>query len=417
MHIHLTGLNQKTAPVSIREMVSFSNAELPAALPVLTERVGEAVLLSTCNRTEVYTVGEDLERASVEIRAFLSDRRGVDAAELSPHLYDKTDGDAARHLFQVAAGLDSMIIGESEVLGQVRGALSTAAEHKTVGGPGSRLFHAAIRAGRKVREETDVGRNALSISYAAVRLAQQVLGSLDGRRVLLVGAGEAGRLVARALRTTGVAELAIANRTLERAQELAETLNGQAVPLDEIGSHLAVADIIIAATEAPEYVLTADAIASATQSGRRSIFLFDLSVPRNVDPTAGEIEGVSLYNIDDMSAIAEENLKGRERAAADAEQIVDAEVARFMSWWDSLEAEPVVKALRNRADRIRERELARALQRLNGLSPDDLEVVDAMTRSIVNRLLHEPTTALKRNTNETQLQAIRDLFNLHDDLS
>ena len=416
MHIHLTGLNQKTAPVSIRETVSFSHAELPKALPLLAERVGQGVLLSTCNRTEVYTVGDDLNGASDEIRAFLSDYRGVDVDELSPHLYDKVDAEAARHLFQVAAGLDSMIVGESEVLGQVRNALSTAAEHQSVGGPASRLFHAALRTGRKVREETDVGRNALSIGYAAVRLAQQVLGSLDGRRVLLIGAGEAGRLVARALQTTGVAGLAIANRTPERAEELADALNGRAVPLDEIDAELVEADIIIAATEAPEYVLMADAIASATRTCRRSVFLFDLSVPRNVDPAAGELNGVSLYNVDDLSAIAEENLKGRERAAADAQKIVEAEVTRFMAWWNALEAEPVVKALRNRADRIRERELARAVAKLNGLSSQDVEILDAMTRSIVNRLLHEPTTALKRNTSETRVRAIRDLFNLYDDL-
>ena len=400
----------------MRERVSFSKEQLSEALPELADHVSEGVILSTCNRTEVYSVSEDPQKTADDIRRFLADYGALDPEQLNTHLYDHTDAEAVRHLFRVAGGLDSMILGESQILGQVRDALTSAAESHSLSAPVSRLFHRAIRTGRKVREETDLGRNPLSVSYAAVQLAQRVLGNFNGRRVLLLGAGEAGQLVATALRTTGASDLMIANRTAERGVELARSLNGSVVPYEEVGPSLANADIVIAATEAPEYVLSRDAIASAAE-GRtgRAMFLFDLSVPRNIDPDAGLLDGVSLFNIDDLSSIAEENLQERKGAAAEAEAIVDLEVDRFMTWWGSLEAVPLIRALRERAERIRSGEMARALGKMPDLSPQDVELLEAMTSSIINRLLHDPTISLKQRASQAHLQAARDLFRLWDD--
>ena len=416
MHILLTGLNHKSAPLEMRERVSFSKEQLSEALPDLADHVSEGVILSTCNRTEVYSVSEEPQKTTDDIRRFLADYSALDPEQLNTHLYDHTDAEAVRHLFRVAGGLDSMILGESQILGQVRDALTSAAESHSLSAPVSRLFHRAIRTGRRVREETDLGRNPLSVSYAAVQLAQRVLGNLNGRRVLLLGAGDAGQLVATALRTTGASDLMIANRTAERGAELARSLNGSVVPYEEVGPSLANADIVIAATEAPDYVLSRDAIASAAE-GRagRAMFLFDLSVPRNIDPDAGLLDCVSLFNIDDLSSIAEENLQERKGAAAEAEAIVDLEVDRFMTWWGSLEAVPLIRALRERAERIRSGEMARALGKMPDLSPQDVELLEAMTSSIINRLLHDPTISLKQRASQAHLQTARDLFRLWDD--
>ena len=415
MHILLTGLNHETAPLEIREQVSFSKEQLSEALPLLADRVGEGVILSTCNRTEVYTVAEEPPEATGEVRRFLANYHGLDQRSVDPNLYDRIDADAVTHLFRVSCGLDSMIVGESQILGQVRAALTAAAESHTLSSPLSRLFHRAIRTGRKVREQTDVGKNPLSMSYAGVQLARRVMGNLAGLRVLLIGAGEAGQLVAQALRTTGASDLMIANRTHERSEELVRNLGGTTVRLSEVGASLSTADIVIAATEAPDYILTEDVIASA-DNGRqgRPLFLFDLSVPRNIEPRAGSINGVSLFNIDDLSSIAEENLEGRKEAAVEAERVVEGEVDRFISWWDSLEAVPLIKDLRQRAEQVRKRELDRALRMIPDLSPKDAERLDAMTRSIINRLLHDPTISLKQRTGMAHLQAARDLFRLWD---
>ena len=416
MHILLTGLNHKTAPLDLRERVSFTREQLPDALPALADRAGEGVIISTCNRTEVYTVNEEPIEGAAGIHDFIADYHGLDHKTLSPSLYDRTGAEAVAHLFRVASGLDSMVLGESEILGQVRGALTAASVSHSLSSPMSRLFHRAIRTGRRVREETALGRNSLSASYAAVHLAQRVLGDLDGRRVLLIGAGEAGQLVARALSTTGASELTVANRTFERSEALANSLGGKAITLEEAVPSLVNTDILIAATEAPGYVLTRDDIDRASDSRNgQPLFLFDLSVPRNIDPDVAAAGGVKLFNIDDLSSIAEENLHGREEAAADAEVIVEEETALFMELWDSLEAVPLIKELREQAERTRQRELARAVRKLPDLSSEDLETLDALTRSIINRLLHGPTVSLKQHSDEAHLRAARELFRLWEE--
>ena len=416
MHILLVGLNHKSAPLEVREKVSFPREQLPQALALLREQAGEGVILSTCNRTEVYLASKSPANTARKVGRFVAGFHGLAAGDVSPYLYEYTDTDAVRHLFSVAGGLNSMIIGESQILGQVRDALTTASELHSADVSLVGLFHAAVRAGRRVREETDVGRNALSISYAGVQLAQRVLGTLRGLRVLLIGAGEAGRLVASALRTVGVSDLIIANRTLERGEELARSLGGQVRPFSEIDAALRETDIAIVATDSPEFVVTQEMVASAVQGpGNRPLFLFDLAVPRDVDPQVASLDGVRLFNIDDLSSIAEENLQERKRAAIDAEAIVEDEVARFMRWWGSLDAVPIIKTLQHQAEEIRKREMDRALRDMPDMSPEHAQVVDALTRAIVKKILHDPTVFLKDRADKSQLQAARDLFRLWED--
>jgi glutamyl-tRNA reductase len=310
-----------------------------------------------------------------------------------------------------------MIIGESQILGQVRDALTAASEANSVDTPLVGLFHAAVRTGRRAREETEIGRNALSISYAGVNLASKVLGGLEGRKALLIGAGEAGKLVAQALRTSGVSDLMIANRTAARSSELASELDGSVVMFDSIQDALGKVDIAIVATDAPEYIISHDMVtkSQATTRPDRPLFIFDLAVPRDVEPSAGELPGVKLFNIDDLASIAAENQQSRQNAADDAEQIVQDELGRFMSWWESLDAEPMIRALRLQAEAVREQELDRAVKSMPGLSENDRRVLEALTRSIVNRLLHDPTVFLKKQATKSELDAARLLFGLWGD--
>jgi len=369
LQILLVGLSHKTAPLEVRESVSFLNDQLPSALGALKEKVGECVILSTCNRAEIYAITDNTIKTAPLIRDFVADFHGLNKEIVSPHFYEYDGADAVQHLFRVAGGLDSMIVGESQILGQVRDALSSASDGQTVQVSTLGLFHSAIQTGRRVREETAVGRNPLSISYAGVKLAQRTLGKLESSRVLLIGAGEAGRLVASALRTAGVADVMVANRTEERAQELAEFLGGRTVPFSEIENSLSQADIAISATDSPSFVITEDMVGRAFADGRESpMFLFDLAVPRDIDPDVATMRGVNLFNIDDLSAIAEENLEERKRAAVEAEKVVDDELAKFMKWWDTLDVMPTIRALRKQAEDIRQKEMTRATVKLEGLS-------------------------------------------------
>ena len=418
MQVLLTGLSHRSTPLEVRERVSFTGEQLPDALVHLRDEVGEGIILSTCNRTEIYSTPEDPAQARSSTEGYLASYHGLGASEITPHLYSYSGAEAAQHLFRVASGLDSMILGESQILGQVRSALVAASDTYQVQVPLSRLFHGAIRTGRRVREETDIGRNALSISYAGVQLAQRVLGGLTGVRVLLIGAGEAGELVAKALRTVGVSDLMIANRTWERGEEVARRLGGRTIPFSQVGQAVGDADIIVAATEAEKFVVTSQMVTEAVGDRRpRHLFFFDLSVPRNVDPEIASMENVSLFNIDDLSSIAEENLQERRGAVAEAEQIVDEELSRFMTWWDSLEAVELVKTLRRQAEETRLRELSRALGKLPGLQAKDRRVVEDLSRALVRKLLHDPTMRLKQRAGKAHIQAVRHLFRLEEDQS
>ena len=411
MHVLCTGLNHKTAPLEVRERVSFSKEQLQQALPALKADISEGVILSTCNRTEVYTVSETPETSTQAISSFLSRFHSVAPESFTPHTYHYVDLEAVRHLFRVASGLDSLILGESQILGQVRDALTATAATGSPGVPLSRLFHYALRTGRRVRDETDIGTNAFSVSYAGVRLAERVLGDLKSRSVLLVGAGKAGRLAARALRTAGVEGLFISNRTLSRAEELAQELHGQPVPFNQVMDTLKGCDIAISSTDAPEMVLTQAAVADVmdTRDGR-PLFIFDLAVPRDIDPQVTGLPGVYLFNMDDLEAIAEENRLERQKSAAAAEVIVEEEVERFTRWWRSLETVPLVKGLLQEAEAIRKMEVEKALRHLPDMTPQQRKAVEQLSRSIVNKLLHKPITALKEPNAASHLQAIKELL-------
>ena len=416
MDILAVGLSHKSAPLEVLERSSYTKERLADALHSLKDFVGESIILSTCNRTEVYTSSDSPERATARIAEFIARDHGMHPETIEPHLFAYRGEKAVRHLLGVAGGLDSLIVGESQILGQVREALSAASGAGLVDTPLVGLFHAAVRTGRRVREETDVGRNALSISYAGVQLAQRRLGSLRDMAVLLVGAGEAGALVARALRTVGVQRLVIANRTRARAEELADSLGGDVAPFSKLEEALVDADIVIASTDSPEFVIDRRVLSSALdRRARETLFLIDLAVPRDIDPSAADMDGVELFNIDDLSSIAEENLETRKRAAEQAELIVDEETARFMRWRESLDAAPIIKTIHQQAERIREREVQHALREMPGISREQAEVVDALTRSIVRKLLHDPTVFLRDRADKAQLQAARDLFSLMEE--
>ena len=412
MRILLLGVNHKTVPLDVREAVSLSKSKVIEALPMLQGIAGEAVALSTCNRTEIYVTASDEKKVSPRIEPLLSDFHGQPSETLSPQLIKSLDGCAARHMFKVANGLDSLIIGESEILGQVRESLTIASEAESVRSPLLGLFHSAVRTGHRTREETAISRNAMSASSAGVRLAKRMLGDLEGRRTLLIGAGA---LVARALRFAGVDELLIANRTRARSESLAEELTGAVVEFDDIASTLENVDIAILATDAPEFILSSQMVSESQRyaPADRKLFIFDLALPRDVEPSVAHIPNVELFNIDDLSSIAEDNMNDRKRAAVEAEAIVEEEVQRFMRWWESLDAEPMVRELRIQAEDIRQQEIAQALKRLDSLDDEQCEVLQAMTRSLVNRVLHDPTKFLKNEADTSELDAARMLFHLY----
>jgi glutamyl-tRNA reductase len=416
--ILLVGLNHTTAPVEVREKVSFTREQLAEAIPKLRAEAGEGVILSTCNRTEVYTIPDDPEEGSVRVAKFLAGSLNgtgggvVHEAVLAPYLYNEHGLDAARHLFRVSSGLDSMILGESQILGQVRTAMTTAAAIEPLSADVSRLFHSAIRSGRRARDETDIGKNALTVSYTGVKLVQRTLGDLSGLSVLLVGAGEAGRLVADALVSSGVGRITVANRTAARANEMAVDLDAEAVSFKDIAGAIETSDVVITAVDHDEHVLSVQDVTAAMKSRERSLFILDLGVPRNIDPLAASLDGVILHNIDDLALVAQENLNGRQAAVVNAEQVVEDELGRFANWWDSREAASVIKDVREMAETTRMRELDKALKLMPGLTDEQQANIEAMSRSLVAKLLHQPTVRLKDPAGRPYLQAIKDLFGL-----
>ena len=419
MHLFLLGVSHRTAPVELRERLDFSSRDLGAAVEALAARraAAESVVLSTCNRSEMYVAADDITRANDELVSFLSDYHQVPPAIFVPHLFAHQDVDAVRHLFRVAAGLDSLVVGEPQILGQVKDAYSTASERHSAGPLLNKLFHTSFAVGKRVRTETGIGEGAVSVSFAAVQLARKIFGKLAGRRVLVMGAGEMGKLTAQHLRAQGVGEIVITSRTLARAEELAQAVEGRAAPWSELMNVLAPADIVITATGSQQPILTRAQIESVMGRGRRDpLFIIDIAIPRDVDPAAGDIEQVFLYNVDDLQAVVQENLSRRAAEIDRAEGIVSEEVGRFMMWHRSRGAIPTVVALRQRFDAIRRAELQRLDGKLAGLTPDAREKVDEITRLIMEKLLLEPTERLKMLPDEeTQVQyteAVNRLFGL-----
>ncbi len=405
------GVSHRTAPLEVRERLAVSTERLPEALELVHRAFGHAVIVSTCNRTEFYTLAPDSARP--EWAPFLESLYPLEAASIQRYFYQHEGDDAARHLFRVAAGLDSMLVGESQVLGQVRTAYSAAVSARAVHNPLSRLFHEALRVGKRARTETRLSRNELSVSSASVRLARQAVGPLAGRHALVIGAGEAGKLAARALVQAGVGTLTLTNRTFARAEELSRELGGRVVPFDDMRRALAEADIVVCATEAPGTVLTRAALEQARGGdGARPLAVLDIAIPRDVDPDVRGLPNVSLFDLDDLNGVAEVHRQGQLAEAARAEAVVDEEVARFRVWWQSLDVVPTVASLRQYAEDIRRREVERALRKLSGLNTEQQAVVEAMSKALVKKLLHDPVATLKEQNDPRHVQAVHDLFRL-----
>ena len=413
MELFLTGLSHRSAPLAVRETLSIPVERLPSALATLERHAGHGVILSTCNRTEVYSVVRDAEHGAAAFDGFVTDELGVDPEYIRPHVYTLEQDAAVTHLFRVASSLDSQIVGESEILGQVRDAFGTASRAGMAGGALAHLFHSAIRTGKRARTETAIGRNALSVSRACVELARRSLGDLRTKHVLVVGVGEASRLAAQALRDAGLASLTVANRTRAHAQELAESLGGEAAGLDDLPRLLAAADVVVTSTGAPDFVITRAQIEDAMAERRdRPLLVVDIALPRDVDPSAAAVPGVRLYTLDDLEAIAEANRREREAESAKVESIVAEEVARFASLWDARGVTPTIASIRHWAEDIRAAEVRRTLPKLNGLSPEQAERVEAMTKALVKKLLHGPTKSLRERKDESFTQSARELFGL-----
>lgn len=408
MHITLVGISHKTAPVAERERFAFAPEELSAALPRFG---GAAVLLSTCNRTEVYLTAHHPIAAGSVIAILRELKGGADVPDDA--FYHLTDHEAARHLFRVAAGIESMVLGEAEILGQVRAAFAASTSAGSHNAVLSQLFHQAIRVGRRARSETHIGRHAVSVSSTAVALARRTLGDLSSRTVLVVSAGEAGKLAARSLVQSGAARLLVTNRSRERARELAADLGGQPVPFDRLGAALAEADIVISSSAAPEFLIGPGDVsrALAARNGR-PLMLIDIAVPRDVDPAVRALPQAHVYDIDDLQAAVEANRSSREREVAKVERIVDEGVARFTAWLRTRGVVPTVAALRERADALREAELARTLKRLPELTHKERAALEAMAGALVKKLLHDPIDRLKGSDGERYVGALRELFAL-----
>ena len=419
MQVILLGVSHRTAPVELRERLDFSSRDLGAAIEALALRpsAAETVVLSTCNRSEIYVVSGDPARAREEVTGFLSEYHRLPESVFTPHLFSHDSEAAVRHLFRVAAGLDSIVVGEPQILGQVKDAFQAAAEHHRAGPVLSKLFHWSFLVGKRVRTETGLGEGAVSVSFAAVALARKIFGQLNGRRVLVVGAGEISTLTAQHLRANGVGEILVTSRTQAHAEALAASVNGRSVPWDDLAQGVAVSDIVVTATGSQRPIITRAQV-EAGRHRRDPLFIIDIAVPRDVEASVGDIEQVFLYNVDDLQTLVQENLSRRSSEVDRAEAIVAEEVAKFGAWQRSRGAVPTIVALRERFDRIRRSELNRLDGKLSGLTPEARTRVDEVTRLIVEKLLLEPTEQLKglpdEETQVAYTEAINRLFRLRE---
>ena len=428
MSLLVLGLNHRTAALELREMLTIEKEQLAPSLDLLSQYVEYGVIVSTCNRLEIYIYNRDEpgdrnEPALVQtIGNFLTASSGVAGTNLEEHLYHMEGEECARHLFRVAAGLDSMVVGERQVLGQLRSAFSTASLEGHARGPLSRLFHQALRTGRRVHRETDISRHSRSVSQAAVQLARGILGDLAQSRALVIGAGDAGRLVARSLSDAGIRRATVVNRTYWRAEQLAQELGGVAAPFDDLARELAEADVVISSSGSPGYLLEVDMVREAMRSRpHRPLLVVDIAVPRDVDPRVAELEEVQLYDIDSLQLVAETDAAALGQAIDSAQMIVDEETSGFVDWWERLDAVPLVASMRRNAEEIRRQELAKTWRKLVENWPlenseagrDQLsEQLDAMTSAIVKKLLHHPTLYLKELKDPTQQELVHRIFNL-----
>jgi glutamyl-tRNA reductase len=416
MTVVAIGLNHRTAPAGLLETMSLSADQVPKALGevMASEVVTEAVVLSTCNRTEVYVHAERFHEGFRDVRRSLGLLTGVDPERFDPYLYTSYHQEAVRHLFEVTAGLDSVILGEHEILGQVGRAWEAARTENASGPVLNLLFQRAVEGGKKVRTDTDIGRSTASLSHAAVTLLGEHRPDVDGAAVLLVGTGEVGAGVATALTRKHDVELIVANRTHRRAEEVAAELGARAVPFVEVTSHLGDVDVLVTATGAPGHIFTADDLATATRGGRRSLFVLDLAQPRDLTPDATTVDGIEVHDLSAVQALANRGIEARREHVANARAVLEAEIERYQAAASARQVAPLIGDLHGWANGVRQGELERYASRLAGMSAEDREAVEALSRSLVAKLLHQPTVTLKDAAGtargERLADAVRELF-------
>jgi glutamyl-tRNA reductase len=417
MPILAVGLSHQEAPVEVREQLAIPASRSDDALELLAEHTPNGIILSTCNRTEVYAIVGHRDSGQRTLTHFLAEASGLDEHELSGHLSSYWQEEAIRHIFRVAAGLDSMILGEGQILGQVREACERASRRQPVGPILARLFDRALVVGKRARTETAIARSAVSISQAAVELARESLGGLRESTVLVVGAGKMGGLAARALRERGAGRVLVTNRTDGRSHALVDQLGGEAWPFEALDDGLTRADIVISSTASEGYVITTDRLAGVlSRRQQRPLAIVDIAVPRDVEPSASELEGVHLFNIDDLRSVCASGLDLRRQEVEKVELIVEDELEKYIRWWEARELAPTISELVRKAETIRQEEMSRALGRLGTLSEREANAVNALTQAIVNKMLHAPIVRLKERGSgldgKHYLHAVRELFDL-----
>ncbi len=417
--IVIVGLNHRTAPVEVRERLAFPADTIGHALRGLVEReeIVEGVILSTCNRVEVCVLAGEPYQGAAAVREFLSAYHGMPREELNGYLYHHQGEEAVKHLFRVSSSLDSMVLGEPQILGQVKDAYGYAAEFRAIGPILDKFYSKAFSVAKRVRTETKVASSAVSVSYAAVELAKKIFGSLKDKTVLLIGAGEICELAARHLLSAGVKGILVTNRTFERAVKLAEEFDGMPVRFDELLSHLKMADIVLSSTGAPHFILKKQDVEEVLRIRRnRPMFFIDMAVPRDIDPDANQIDNVYVYDIDDLNNVIETNLEERQKEANRAEEIVAGEVQNFFRWLEAQQVTPTIVMLRKKFEEVKNAEVAKAIAVLGVEDPKTKKVVESLASAILNKVLHPPIAALKKDAegrNLTELVAtVRELFDL-----
>jgi len=419
--IVLIGLNHKTAPVALRDCLAFSEPQIADAMATLqqADAIQEVLLFSTCNRVELLMAVSDRMEAASAAKQYLVDHKNVAPGQFEDALYQYDSDEAVRHVFQVASCLDSMVLGEPQILGQMKQAYHIAAKQKSTGVILNRLMHRAFFVAKKVRTETGIGDNAVSISYTAIELGRKIFGDLSGKKILLIGAGEMAELAVEHLLRQQVGQISVANRTFERGVTLARKYTGEAIRFEEISEKLKDVDIIISSTGAPDFVIEHGQIKAVMRSRRnRPLFFIDIAVPRDIDPKINRLNNVYLYDIDDLKGVVEENLEDRQHEAIKAQRFIDEAVIQFRSWYENLAAVPTIVALRSRVQVIADAEFAKTIQGLPELSIDAREAVLRMKTSLINKIMHHPTIFLKKNgchgDKSVYLDTIRKLFDLDD---
>ncbi len=417
MNIVVVGVNHWAAPVEVRERLALSGDQVTEALPLLHNYVNNGVILSTCNRTEVYCVAERTDTPSEIIGRFFSQLSGLPAFLITSYLYSYQGEAAVRHLFRVACGLDSMILGEDQILGQVRGARDRSSVNGYLDPSLTNLFNHAVRVGRGARNDTEISRNAASVSSAAVAMARRACGDLDQAAILVIGAGRMAKRAVEALLDSTATRVVVANRTFENAVNMSTRLDISPCRFEDLDEALATCDIVLAATTAPDYILAREQVAQAMSKRQgRPLYMVDIGVPRNIDPRAGKLKNVTLHDIDDLTAVSDDGLKKRLKEVDKVEAIIERQVARFMAWWNTLDAVPTIAALRNRAEAIRRAEVAKTLKKMPRLTEEEQAQLGSLTQAIINKILHQPIVHLKGDDKGVHdLETVRRLFDLEEE--